>query len=154
VRYKPYRKAKGNLGPFKSFFEKNFALYLHNIGISHSYEPVKVPYVVPAKNKTYTPDFVYDPKSLKRCKSIRSLEDLRGKVILELKGKLDFDAQTKMLLVRECNPWLDIRFIFPSDHVISKQKKGKNGKFRCSDWCELHGFKYYIGFAPEVNWFK
>ena len=155
MTYRPFKaKKKRNLGKFRSVLEKNFAAYLKRIGVDALYEPCKIPYIIPAKNRNYLPDFVFDPKSRRRCKKSLTLSDLHGKIIIELKGRLTAPDRDKMLWVKEHNPELDIRFVFLNDRVINKGKKGKNGKYRNSDWCEDHDFPYHIGEEPPKGWFK
>lgn len=155
MSYRPKRTSK-NLGGFRSLLEKNFSKYLKAIGIDYLYEAVKIPYIVPAKNRTYLPDFVYDPNSKRRIKKHISLGDLeKGMVVIETKGRLTASDQAKMLYVRECNPDIDIRFVFPNDRILHKKKKGyTDNKYRYSDWCIDNGFDYFIGTEPPKEWFK
>lgn len=136
------KKKKRNLGKYKSGFEKKFGQFLKKVGVQFLYEKVKLPYIVPAKNKTYTPDFIYDPKNKKRIKNSLTLDELKGKIIIETKGRLTLADRQKMLYVKEAHPDLDIRFVFMQDNPIRK-----NSNTRYSDWCEQHGFLYH--FDPE-----
>jgi len=113
-----------------------------------------MPYTVPAKARNYLPDYVYDPKSRRRIKKSLTLEDLDGMVILELKGRLTKPDQDKMLWVKEAHPDLDIRFVFPNDNILHRGRKGRNGKYRYSDWCIDNGFNFYIGTEPPKKWFN
>jgi len=95
---------------------------------------MKVQYVVPAKKRTYSPDFI-----------------LPNGIIVEAKGKLDRAVREKMALVMEQNPHLDIRLLFMRDNKITR-----TSKTRYSDWCEKRGIKYAIdeqGRIPE-EWIK
>lgn len=131
--------AKKPTGPpkpkqMKSGFEKKVAAYLKSNDVSFEYETLRVPFVVPAKKRTYNPDFM-----------------LSNGVIVEAKGKLDRDVREKMALVLEQNPHLDIRLLFMRDNKITK-----TSKTRYSDWCEKRGIKYAVseqGHVPE-DWFR
>ena len=141
---------------YKSGLELDFSFWLDNLGWSFLYEPVKIPYIVPEKHRTYTPDFVIDPKNKRRIKQNLTLEELEGKIIIETKGILDIDNRNKLLYVKENNPNLDIRLVFQKDNFITPKKKKKNPKtgMRYSEWCEQNGFKYHIGVNPPKSWFK
>lgn len=154
MAYKPYRTKK-KLDGFRSLLEKNFAAYLKKIGIDFLYEAIKIPYIVPAKKRNYVPDFVYNPKSRRRVKKVISLDDLKNMIVIETKGRLTASDRKKMLWVKENNPEIDIRFVFPNNSILSKAKKGRDGgKYRYSDWCEDNGFPYFIGTEPPKKWFK
>lgn len=149
MAYRP-KKTKKDLGGFRSLLEKNFSGWLKKLRIKFLYEPCKIPYTVPAKERTYTPDFVIVKSS--RVKSL-SLDDLDGLVILETKGRLTYSDSQKMIWVKEQNPDLDIRMIFPEDRIFSKNRKGRDGgKYRYSDWSIDNGFPYFIGTAPPKEW--
>jgi len=94
-----------------------------------TYESEALPYILP--ERLYVPDFVVTRKD--------------GSVLyIEVKGYLDRDSTRKMLAVKECNPDLEIVFLFSKDNPIRK-----GAKMRYSDWCKKHGFKYSIGEVPE-----
>lgn len=115
----------------KSGFEKKVAAYLESKKVPFEYETLRVPFVVPAKKRTYNPDFM-----------------LPNGVIVEAKGKLDRDVREKMALVIEQNPHLDIRMLFMRDNKITKQSKT-----RYSDWCTKRGIKYAVseqGHIPDA----
>ena len=68
---------------------------------------------------------------------------------LELKGNLDVTDRVKHLLVKEQNPTLDVRFIFPN----SKKKIYKGSKTTYATWCDRHGFLYADNRIPNI-WLK
>ena len=68
---------------------------------------------------------------------------------LELKGNLDVTDRVKHLLVKEQNPHLDVRFIFPN----SKKKIYKGSKTSYASWCDRHGFLYADNRIPK-EWLK
>lgn len=146
--------AKKSSSSYRSRLEADFAVLLDDLHIGFVYEPVKIPYVVPAKKRHYTPDFVLDPESKRRLRNedITSLDDLKGKIIIETKGYLDLSDRNKMLYVKAGNPSLDIRFVFPRDgYITSKGRKSKRGQ-KYSEWCEEHGFLYHIGVKVPKKW--
>ena len=116
---------------FRSRFELEFAQYLAKNKIKYEYEKDKFRYIVPIKS--YTPDFY--------------LKDYG--FYLELKGNLDVTDRVKHLLVKEQNPSLDVRFIFPN----SKKKIYKGSKTTYATWCDRHGFLYANNRIPSI-WLK
>ena len=66
-------------------------------GIKVEYESEKIPYIVPASNHTYNPDF-----------------KLPNGIFVETKGRFVAADRKKHLLVKQQNPELDIRFVFTS----------------------------------------
>ena len=121
--------------PFRSKFEESIFKDLKARKASFSYESEKISYVKPATNHSYTPDFVIVLKSGR-------------KIYVEAKGYLDALARKKMLLVKESNPTLDIRFLFMSDNPI---RKGSSTYY--SDWAEKSGFKFAFGSIPK-EWLR
>lgn len=138
-----------NKNKYRSKFEARFAKFLERLGIIFCFEKAKIPFIVPAQNRTYTPDFIYDPrkKSPVDPKKFLTLEELKGKIIIETKGLLTTADRKKMLLVKEQHPDLDIRFVFMQDKPLYK-----GSKTRYSDWCKKHDFKYHIGEEPPKRW--
>ena len=116
---------------FRSRFEFEFAQYLAKSKIKYKYEKDKFRYIVPIKS--YTPDFYLMDYGF----------------YLELKGNLDVTDRVKHLLVKEQNPTLDVRFIFPN----SKKKIYKGSKTTYAAWCNRHGFLYADNRIPAV-WLK
>ena len=116
---------------FRSRFELEFAQYLAKNKIKYEYEKDKFRYIVPIKS--YTPDFY--------------LKDYE--FYLELKGNLDVTDRVKHLLVKEQNPSLDVRFIFPN----SKKKIYKGSKTTYATRCDRHGFLYANNRIPSI-WLK
>ena len=116
---------------FRSKFELEFAQYLAKSKIKYKYEKDKFRYIV--QIKSYTPDFYLMDYGF----------------YLELKGNLDVTDRVKHLLVKEQNPSLDVRFIFPN----SKKKIYKGSKTTYATWCDRHGFLYADNRIPNL-WLK
>lgn len=117
---------------YRSGLEERIAEQLRQAGIEFTYEETKVKYVKPASKHTYTPDFV-----------------LANGIIVETKGRFMAQDRAKHLLVRECNPDLDIRFVFTN----SKAKISKTSKTSYADWCTKNGFKFSDKTIPE-EWYN
>lgn len=96
---------------FRSKFENTVYDTLCEQKLSPDYETVKVKYTQPAKDKTYTPDFI--------------LPKLDGtNMYLESKGYWPASDREKMKWVKQDNPNLDIRIIFMNPNAkISKKSK-------------------------------
>lgn len=94
-------------GKFRSNFERTVAEDLDVRNIEYEFEPYTIPYIIPAKDRTYLPDFI-----------------LPNGIVIECKGWFNVADRQKMLYVRECNPDLDIRFVLMSPNsTISKKVK-------------------------------
>jgi hypothetical protein len=116
---------------FKSGLEETISQQIESYGIKVEYETEKVPYIIPASNHTYSPDF-----------------KLPNGIRVETKGRFVAADRKKHLLVKEHNPHLDIRFVFSN----SKNKISKKSKTTYGDWCEKNGYKYADKIIPN-EWF-
>jgi hypothetical protein len=116
---------------FKSGLEENVSNQISNRGLSVEYESEEVPYIIPASEHTYHPDF-----------------KLPNGIRVETKGRFVLADRKKHLLVKQQHPELDIRFVFTN----SKNKINKKSKTTYAMWCEKHGFKYADKEIPE-EWF-
>jgi len=117
---------------FKSGLEETISQQIESKGIKVEYETEKVPYIIPASNHTYSPDF-----------------KLPNGIRVETKGRFVPADRKKHLFIKEQHPEFDIRFVFTS----SKNKISKNSKTSYADWCDKNGFLYADKFIPE-EWFK
>lgn len=134
---------------YRSGFEETFYNNMEARGWGMAYEPIRLPFIEPAKHRHYVPDFVFDPKTKRRAPDIKGIDDLVGKIILENKGYLSAQDRSKYKMVRAAYPHLDIRFIFQADNWVTKAKKQ-----RYSQWAEANGFKWWVGTCPPEEWFK
>jgi predicted nuclease of restriction endonuclease-like RecB superfamily len=116
---------------FRSKFEISVAKSLADRGIKFEYESEKIVFV--PKPRTYTPDF-YLP---------------HNDIYIEAKGHLDKGDRVKMVLVKEQNPHLDIRFVF----LNARNKIYKGSKTTYGDWATRHGFEWAEKSIPE-EWLK
>jgi hypothetical protein len=116
---------------FKSGLEETISQQIESQGIKVEYETEKVPYIIPASNHTYSPDF-----------------KLPNGIRVETKGRFVAADRKKHLLVKEQNPNMDIRFVFSN----SKNKITKKSKTTYGDWCDKNGYKYSDKIIPN-EWF-
>lgn len=119
-------------GRYRSGLESNIAEALERAGAKYSYEDFKIPYIVPASNHTYKPDFI-----------------LPNNIIVEAKGIFDTEDRQKHLLIREQYPELDIRFVFSSLNT----KLYSGSKTTVAVWCEKFSFKFACKLVPAA-WLK
>lgn len=120
------------VGAYRSGLEQKNMEYLEKKGIKAAYEEYRIPYVIPASDHTYMPDFL-----------------LPNGIIVETKGIWDSDDRKKHQLIREQYPMLDIRMVFSS----SKAKLYKGSKTTYAMWCEKHGIKFADKWIP-IEWLK
>jgi len=135
VRSRAYarKRAAGTaVTAYRSGLEEKIAAQLEAAGFPVAFEQYKLKYEVPAREATYTPDFV-----------------LRNGIIVESKGIFDVEDRKKHLLIREQYPELDIRFVFSS----SRAKLYKGSKTSYAEWCEKNGFQFADKLIP-ATWLR
>ena len=113
---------------FRSGLEERVAEQLDQLGVSYTYEKVKLKYIRPASEHIYTPDFV-----------------LASGIIVETKGRFLLADRMKHLMVKKHNPELDIRFVFSN----SNARISKASKTTYAMWCRKHGYKFADKTIPE-----
>lgn len=124
--------ARGITEGYRSGLEERVAEQLILANVAFRYEEDKISYVVPASNHYYLADFA-----------------LPNGIIVETKGRFLPQDRKKHLYVRQCNPELDIRFVFSNSRT--KIAKGSNTTYAM--WCERHGFLYADKLIPK-EWLK
>ena len=117
---------------FRSGLEEDASKFLTENGAKFTYEEVKIKYLQPATERTYTPDFV-----------------LENGIIIETKGRFLVADRKKHILIKRQHPHLDIRFVFSN----SKQKLNKASYTTYAKWCEKYGFQYADKEIP-IHWIK
>ena len=117
---------------YRSGLEEDICKKLEEMGVPYEYEKMKIRYVKPATESTYTPDIVLD-----------------NGIIIESKGRFLVADRKKHLLIKRQQPHLDIRFVFSN----SKQKLNKGSRTTYAAWCEKNGFLYADKEIPE-HWVK
>lgn len=113
---------------FRSGLEERVAEQLDKLGVSYTYEKVKLKYIKPASSHVYTPDF-----------------QLPNGIIVETKGRFLAPDRQKHLLVKKHNPWLDIRFVFSN----SNARISKTSKTTYAMWCRKNGYLFSDKVIPE-----
>lgn len=117
---------------FRSGLEEQNAKHLTALGAPVIFELVKIKYVVPSIERTYTVDF-----------------ELPNGILVETKGKFEPVDRAKHLFIKLQHPDLDIRFVFQRpNEPISKGSKTTHAK-----WAEKHGFKWAAKLVP-APWIK
>ena len=122
---------KHNSSLYRSGLEHTNAELLKKKKVPFTYEVLKIKYVEPSSNHTYTPDFVITTQSGKS-------------IIIETKGIWAFKDRLKHLLVRQQHPDLDIRFVF----TRSKSRITKTSLTTYADICNGLGRGKFKG----VTW--
>jgi hypothetical protein len=122
---------------YKSPLEEKVAKQLEKAGVPFVYEGAKLEYKIPVRRAKYTPDFVFD---YSKCP-----------IMIETKGWFRTAAERhKMVLVKECNPTLDIRIVFQN----ANKPIYKGSPTTYAKWAEENGFKWADkGTVPE-DWIK
>ena len=110
-----------------SRFEAEIKAEIEYNGIIGTEKAERIPYT---KNHNYIPDF-----------------QLPNGIRLEVKGFFPPEDRSKMLAVKECNPDLDIRFIF----LRPSTKINKDSNTTYSMWAEKHGFPWAGKHLP-IEW--
>jgi hypothetical protein len=113
---------------FRSGLEERVAEQLDQLGVSYTYEKVKLKYIRPASEHIYTPDFV-----------------LANGIIVETKGRFLAPDRQKHILVKRHNPDLDIRFVFSN----SNARISKTSKTTYAMWCRKYGYQFADKVIPE-----
>lgn len=118
---------------WRSGLEEVIDKQLRESGKKFSYEPKPpIPYVQPAKNRKYTPDFVLTKKD--------------GSVlVIETKGRLTLEDRNKHLYIKATYPDIDIRFVF--SNIRAKIYKGANTTH--GQWATGLGYKCAHKTIPE-----
>lgn len=117
---------------FRSGLEETVAGDLTKRGVPFTFEKLKLRYTYPAKDHTYTPDFV-----------------LPNGIVVETKGRFLPADRQKHLLVKQQHPKLDIRFVFSR----SASPISKGSKTTYADWCRKFGFQFADKLIPP-SWTK
>lgn len=93
--------------------------------------------------------FEYEPKDGHLGYMLEYFPDFRlpNGILVEAKGFFDSTDRTKMLRVKMANPEADIRFVFMANNKLNPKSKS-----RYSDWCEKHGFQWFVGRSIPEGW--
>ena len=113
---------------WRSGLEETIINQLVDNGIEPNYEAVKLKYIVPETEHTYTPDF-----------------PVSKKIVIETKGLWDVADRMKMLLVVRQHPEIDFRLVF--SNANKKIKKGSKTSYAM--WCDKNGIKWAHKSIPK-----
>lgn len=114
---------------FRSGLEGRVAAELEAAGVAYDYETIKIPFVQPAKKRTYCPDYW-----------------LPNGIVVETKGRFLSEDRQKHLWVREQHPLMDLRFVFSS----SKTRITPRSTTTYADWCHKNGFQFADKSIPQA----
>jgi Phage endonuclease I len=128
---------------FRSGGEKTLAAQLEAEGIPFDFEKLKLKYIVPEKEHTYTPDFGV------------------GSIIIEFKGAFGYGPnrfsggdpvkeRQKLILIKQQYPHLDLRIIF--QRANTKIYKGSPTTY--AKWATDNGFKWADKSTIPPEWIK
>lgn len=131
VSWAAYRKnlKTGKLHGFRSGLEEKNAKLLESMKVPVVFEAVKVKYIIPMTEHTYSPDF-----------------ELPNGILIETKGKFEPKDRAKHLYLKICQPDLDIRFVFqkPYDPIT------KGSKTTHAMWADKYNFKWAAAVIPRA----
>ena len=125
-------QARGLREGYRSGLEEVVAAALKERGFKNVYETLKIHYVKPARESTYTPDF-----------------PLPNGIVVETKGRFTTEDRQKHKWIKEQHPDLDVRFVFSN----SRNKLSKKSKTTYADWCNQYNFQYHDKVIPD-DWLK
>jgi hypothetical protein len=106
---------------FRSGLEARIAKEMKLVGVVGEYEKHRLKFSTKPEARTYTPDF-----------------RLPNGIFIETKGRFMASDRKKHLLVRECCPNIEVRFVFQN----AKARLSKRSKTTYADWCDKNGFKW------------
>jgi hypothetical protein len=126
----------------RSALEDKVANQLDKLGVEYSYEATKLDYKIPSRKARYTPDFI-----------VAGTGDEHGPraLVLEAKGWFRTAAERqKMVLVKQCNPHLDIRIIFQN----ANKPIYKGSPTTYAKWADENGFIWSDKGIVPIDWIK
>jgi hypothetical protein len=136
------------LTAYRSGLEEKMGDQLEKAGVPFAFEPEKLPYLVPERTSTYTPDFVLIKKD-------------GGKMYIEAKGRFGGDGRgktsrnpaqerQKLILIKEQHPSIDLRIIF--QRAATPIYKGSPTTY--AKWAETHGFPWADKGTVPQTWIE
>lgn len=119
---------------FRSPLEEKVAKQLDGAGVKFAYEGVKLDYKIPSRKARYTPDFCFSKP-----------------IVIETKGWFRTAAdRAKMVLVKECNPHLDIRIVFQN----ANKPIYKGSPTTYAKWATENNFKFADKGTVPSDWLE
>lgn len=130
---RPIRRGSKRSDGYRSGLEAKIAKQIEQLtGKPAVYESLVLPWVKPAREHKYKPDFL-----------------LPNGIIIEGKGVFDADDREKLIRVKEQHPTRDIRLVFSR----SRAPIYPGSKTTHAMWCAKYGFKFADKLIP-IEWFK
>lgn len=126
-------RARGLREGYRSGLEEINAKHLTANKVPFVFEKVKIKYIIPATERTYSLDF----------------ELLDNGIMVETKGKFEPTDRAKHLYIKLQHPDLDIRFVFQRP----QERISKNSETTYADWADKYGFKWAAKVIP-LSWTK
>ncbi len=118
-------KARGFEENFRSGLELQVGIILKHFKVPYGFESEVIPWVRPASDHKYIPDFKITTRS--------------GKVLyIETKGLLDKQDPEKHQALKQQYPQLDIRIIFSNPHTWDRAAKTRT----YAKWADKVGIKW------------
>ncbi len=125
-------KKRHGTSEYRSGLEGLNGRFLIGLGVPLWYEEFKLVYTVPARQSTYTPDFL-----------------LPNGILVETKGRFPSSDRKKHLILKDEHPDLDLRFVFARPfNTLSKQSKTTY-----AEWASKHGFIWANKLIP-IEWIE
>lgn len=120
--------ARARAAGYRSGLETRNAKRLDHLGADYEYEPFKLPFVQPAKPRTYLPDFV-----------------LPNGIVIDTKGRWITEDRQKFKMIAEQHPDIDIRLVFSNPY----QKIGKTSRTTYAMYADRMGLKWAKEIIPQ-----
>jgi hypothetical protein len=130
---------------YRSQLERGIAEQLEAAGVPVCFEQMKIKYVIPEKEHTYTPDFT------------------AGTIIIESKGAFGYGAHSakfgggdpvkerqKLIFIKQQHPHLDLRIVF--QRANTKIRKGSPTSY--GKWATDNGFLWADKGTIPPEWIK
>lgn len=114
---------------YRNRFEESIAKQLESLKCPFVYEELKLSYTKPATMHSYLTDFYL----------------IGDGIVLETKGRFTLEDRKKHLYIRQCNPFIDIRFVF--QNAYNKIRKGSRTTY--ADWCDKNCFEWAHKEVPK-----
>lgn len=132
-RWTPQQRTFGTIkAAFRSGLEEIAADHIRAAGLPVNYEAFRIPFVEPAKSRTYRPDFI-----------------LPNGIVIETKGLFQTDDRQKHKLIKALYPDLDIRLVYSNANA----RIAKGSPTTYATWATAAGIPWAHRVIPPA-WLK
>lgn len=114
---------------YRSGLEEKIADRLEKDNVPFAFEPFRISFTPPTKQRTYLPDFVLD-----------------NGIVVETKGRFTTEDRQRHKHIKAEHPDLDIRFVF--SRASTRLTKVSNTTYAM--WCDQYGFKWANETIPKA----